>query len=208
MALSDSDKRKHVPSKRSRPIGAETNRNWSDAQKIEAVKTYLALGEVRLTANVLKIPEVTLHNWKSKEWWKELERELRLQDDLQLSARLQKIISRSLSEVEDRLSNGDFLYDQKTGKFVRKPVSLKDAHKVAMDMVDKRDVLNNKMPVSQTLEAVEDKLDKLAAKFAEMANRRRPAIEVTDVIIGQEINQEDEPDALYEERQEGLQEGK
>jgi hypothetical protein len=196
-----------VASKRSRPVQSITNKGWSDSQKIEAVKTYLALGEVRLTAAVLKIPEVTIHNWKSKEWWKEIEQDLRTQEDLVLSARLQKIINKSLEQVEDRLERGDYVFDQKTGKLVRKPVNLAVAHKVAMDMVDKRDVLNNKIPQSTSVDAIEDKLNKLAEKFAEIAGvAKRPVIEVTDVIEVEAKEQETE-NTLYAQREAGLQEG-
>lgn len=208
MALSDSAKYQGKPSGRRRAVNADTNKHWSDSQKIEAVTTYLALGELRLTAAVLKIPEITLRVWKQKEWWKDIERELRTQEDLVLSARLQKIISKSLEQVEDRLSHGDFIYDQKTGQLVRKPVSMKDAHKVSMDMVDKREALLNRQPVTQTLEAVDSRLEKLAQKFAELANQaKKPTIEVTDVIVGQATDERETVDAVHEEWQEGLQDG-
>lgn len=190
MALSDSDQRQLQPSNKRRPINAETNKHWSDSQKIEAVQTYLALGQVNLTAAVLKIPEVTLRNWKSKDWWKEIEQELRHQDDLVLSSRLQKIINKSFEQVEDRLNNGDFIYDQKTGELKRKPVNMKDAHKVAVDLIDKREFLINKVPSQLSAEAIDDKLDKLAKKFAEIATAVKPVINVTDVIFEETLADE------------------
>lgn len=209
MALSDNDLTKKQESKRRRPVKADTNLRWSDSQKIEAVQTYLALGKITLAAAVLKIPEVTLRNWKSKQWWKDIEQELRVQDDLVLSSRLQNLINKSLETVQDRLENGDFIYDNRTGKLVRKPVAMREAHRVAMDMVDKREHLINKVPATQTVDAVEDKLNKLAEKFAQIAQGiNRPVIEVTDVIeVNTNPQEEDIEDALYEERQEGLQEG-
>jgi hypothetical protein len=182
MALSDDPHRSKLPSVRKRAIG-DKHKHYSDSQKIEAVTTYLALGELKLTANVLKIPEITLKVWKQKDWWKEIENDLRTQEDLQLSVRLQKIINKSFDQVEDRLSNGDFIYDQKTGQLVRKPVSMKDAHKVAVDLVDKRRVLIDRQPQTASVESVEAKLLKLAEKFAEIAGKTKPQVEVTDVIF-------------------------
>lgn len=190
--LSDAPGRKFKPSKGRRSVNAPTNTVWSDSQKIEAVQTYLALGKVTLTAAVLKIPEVTLRLWKSKDWWKEIESELRLQDDLILSERLKKIIGSSFDQVEDRLKHGDFLYDHKTGELKRKPVNLKDAHKVAVDLIDKRELLINKLPNNTASEAIEDKLLKLAEKFAQIAQSVKAPIEVVDVIIGTETLVEEE----------------
>jgi hypothetical protein len=217
--LSDAESRKSIPAKRARGVNAK-HKHYSDSQKIEAVTTYLALGDLRLTANVLKIGEPTIRYWKSKDWWKEIESELRQAEDLQLSTRLKKIIDKSFEAVEDRLAHGDFVYDQKTGEMRRKPVNLRDAHKVAVDLVDKREVLINKQPLNLSADALDDKLTKLAEKFAEIANKTKAPVIVTDVIVADssaELNptqeqaeeaEEDIEDALYEEREEGLQEGK
>jgi transposase-like protein len=174
------------PSNRRRAVDAPS-RSWSDSQKLEAVTTYLSLGNLALTSRVLKIPEMTLREWKQKDWWKEIEGELKVQDNIQLSSRLKRIIESTLSVTEDRLANGDWIYDNKTGQLVRKPVNMRDAHKVAMDMIEKREILDNKAPTSVSVEQIDDKLKKLAEKFEQIAAGRRP-LEVTDVIIGTEVS--------------------
>jgi len=183
VALSDTERLKTLPSTRRRAVDAPTNKHWSDSQKIEAVTTYLALGNMTLTASVLKIPEVTLRSWKAKTWWKEIEEDLKVQEDLQLSVRLQRIIGSTLEATEDRIKNGDWVYNNKEGKLERKPVSLRDVHRVGMDMMDKRDQLAGKTSTSVPLEAIEQKLLKLAEKFAALAQPKQ-IIEVTDVILG------------------------
>lgn len=183
--LSDNENRKHLPSNKRRAVGA-TSKAWSDSQKLEAVTTYLALGNLVLTGNVLKIPEMTLRGWKQQQWWKDIEAELKVQEDIQLSTRLKRIVESTLAATEDRIANGDFIYDTKEGALVRKPVSMKDAHRVAMDLIDKREYLDNKQPSSITVEAIDDKLKKLAEKFEQIAGGRRP-IEVTDVIVGEVV---------------------
>lgn len=168
---------------RRRSVNATTNKHWSDSQKIEAVTTYLALGNLVLTSNVLKIPEMTLRGWKQKDWWKQIEDELAVQEDLQLSARLKRTLESSMDVISDRMQNGDYAFVN--GELRRKPVSMKDAHRVAMDYIDKREHLANKTPTSVALEAVDERLKKLAEKFEQIANNRH-TIEVTDVIIGEE----------------------
>ncbi len=184
--LSDNEKRSKVPSSRRRAVGAPTNKHWSDSQKIEAVQTYKALGNLVLTSNVLKIPEMTLRGWKQTQWWKELDQELDLQENVQLSANLKRILDKTLAVTEDRIVNGDFIYDNKTGQLIRKPVNLRDVHKVAMDMIDKRDALANRVPVQTTLEGIDDRLKKLAEKLSNIG--AKAPVEVTDVIIGEEHN--------------------
>lgn len=182
--LSDSKKLRGVASKKKRPTTGVNNMHYSDSQKLEAVTTYLALGNLVLTASVLKIPEFTLRNWKQKDWWKELEGELAVQDDIQLSSRLKRIIETTLSATEDRIKNGDWIYNNKEGSLMRKPVNLRDVHKVTMDLVDKREHLAGKQAPQVSMEALDDRLLKLAEKFAEIAkNNTKAVVEVTDVIF-------------------------
>lgn len=184
--LSDDDNLKQLPSNKRRAIDA-SGRSWSDSQKLEAVTTYLSLANVALTSRVLKIPEMTIRTWMKKDWWQDLEAELKTQETLELSVRLKKIIGSTLAVAEDRIANGDFIYDNKIGQLVRKPVSLKDAHKVTMDMIQRREVLDNKQPTNVSMEQLDDKLAKLAKTFEDIAAGRK-TIEVTDVIIGLDIS--------------------
>ena len=167
--ISDNPVRKTMKSSKNRPVRAQTNLRWSDNQKLEAVQTYLVLGNARLTAGALKIPLETIYDWKSRSWWKELEEELRLTDELQLSAKLQKITAKSLDAVEDRLEHGNWVYDQKTGGLRRIPAPLKDVHKVALDSVSQRDIILKRKDTTINDGQVEDKLEKLAERFAEIA---------------------------------------
>lgn len=194
MALSDHEEMRSRRTKR-RAIDA-VGKHWSDSQKLEAVKTYLMLGSVRLTATLLKIPEVTLKVWRATSWWKELEAELKIQDELQLSTRLKGIVEKSLAVVEDRLEHGNFIYDQKLGTLKRVPVNLKDAHRVALDSVQQKDLIAMRYVEKANDGQIEDKLLKLAEKFAEIAtkkfneNRTVPMAEVVE-----------DDDAVHDERE-------
>lgn len=191
--LSDAAKLKNLPSRKKRPTSGVNNMHWSDSQKLEAVTTYLALGNLVLTASVLKIPEFTLRAWKQKEWWKEIESELAVQDDIQLSSRLKRIVETTLTATEDRIKNGDWIYDNKNGCLMRKPVNLRDVHKVTMDLVNKREHLSNKAPTAVAMEQIDERLKKLAEKFEQIATGTK-TIEVTDVIVGEYVDIEDEND--------------
>lgn len=172
--LSDSEHKKLKPpmEHRSTVKPAKGNVHWSDKQKLEAVNSYLLLGNLALTARLLNIPEITLRVWKASTWWKDLVAEAKLQEKMELSARVKKLVEASMTVVEDRLANGDFQFDQKTGTIIRKPVNMKDAHKVAVDMQNQQTLLEKSEKVEQTEEHVEDKLLKLAEKFADMATKK------------------------------------
>ena len=195
MALSDSPLvRKQRPKRRA--VDAGMGVRWSDSQKLEAVQTYLMLGSVRMTSAALKIPEITIKVWRASTWWKDLESELKIQDELQLSTRLKKIAEKSFAAVEDRLEHGNFVFDQKTGKIRRIPVNLKDAHKVAVDSVQQQELIARKHVEVANDGQIMDKLEQLANKFAEMAtdkfkqikdeNRTLELVEEVDYIEGED----------------------
>lgn len=189
MALSDAPTKKNAPTVRRRAVG-HRRAYWSDSQKVEAVQLYMMLGNLTLVSGTLKIPLPTLNVWKASEWWKKIEGDLRVQEDLQLSNRMKKIIDRSYDVVEDRLEKGDFVYDQKTGTMRRKPVSMKDAHKVASDLMERKDVLIDRHMEGQsvTTDRIEKTLADLAANFAKIANQinTHGPVEVTDIIFGED----------------------
>ena len=170
--LSDALSKKEHKSKRGRSIAAETNKQWSDKQKMEAIQSWLLLGNLALTSRILGIPEITLRVWKRTEWWNDAVQEIKTQDRIQLSSRMKKIVDASLSVVEDRLVNGDFQFDQKSGEVIRKPVNMKDAHKVAIDLQDRQELIEKVEKPENTDDAIEGRLLKLAEKFADMATKR------------------------------------
>ena len=174
MALTDATKtrKKSLPSTPVRSTLAPTNKQWSDKQKMDAVNSYLLLGNLALTGRLLNIPEITLRVWKATTWWKDAVAEIKASEKIELSARIKKLVDASMTVVEDRLSNGDFQYDQKSGTMVRKPVNMKDAHKVAVDLQARQDIIEKSEVVVQTEEHVEDKLLALANRFADMATKK------------------------------------
>ena len=180
MALTDNDKTKDRKPK-IRSVDAGTNRSWSDKQKIEAVQSYLLLGNLALTSRILKIPEITLRVWKTTEWWKNVVDDIRQQESMEMSGRLKKIVDASLVAVEDRLLNGDMMYDNKTGQMVRKPVNMRDAHKVAVDLMDKRKLLDKEVLEGPVEAQEDDRLLKLAEKFASFVQVKMKPVETIDV---------------------------
>lgn len=205
MALSDSPVAKLRQSPKRRNPNSKKDLHWSDSQKIEAVQTYLLVGSPTQVSKMLNIPLPTVKIWKSKGWWKEIEDQLKSQENILLGNKLKGIIDESLVIVADRLQNGDFLYNQKTGEIIRKPVLMKDALKAATDLIEKKQKIEVPEHFREAQEGVMERLEKLAKAFEANATKKieqAPIVEVTDVVFGREI------DAVHEKgRDEGLQAG-
>lgn len=205
MALTDNEKEKvksRTKRKRKGDIGV-VNTRYSDSQKVEAITSYLALGNLALTSRVLGIPEITLRKWKAEAWWKTVVDELKMQERIELSARMKRLVEASQTIVAQRLETGDPIWDQKKGEVVYKPVSMKDAHKVAVDLIDRRKDVEKMTQGEDPTETEDDrKLEKLAERFAEMATKSIQKKFDTKRTINEDVS-----DAVYEEREEGLQAG-
>lgn len=146
---------------------------WSDTQRIELVTTWLATGNLALSAATLGIPEVTARKWKASDWWKQIVEDLRQEENISLDAKLSKVVQKSVEQLLDRVEGGDYQYDQKTGQLVRKPISARDAAKITSDMLERRDILQGKKEqVSDSTKKVEDRLLKLADEFARFARSK------------------------------------
>ena len=200
MALSDSTKRQTTRSGVRRLATDEGPTWWSDKQKLETVQTFMMFGNLAMTSRILKIPENTVRQWRKSSWWQEIEGELRVQDELQLSARLKKVMENSLDAVEDRLEKGDYVFDQKTGQMKRKPVNMKDAHKVSMDLIEKRNLILNRTAPLASEEQMSDKLLKMMKQFADFAQGKlteNKIVDVTDVIIVEDNTKDS--NAVHEE---------
>lgn len=172
-----------MPRKRKKRDISATNKWWSESQKIEAVTTFLALGNSTQTAAVLEIPLSTFNRWRYSDWWKKIEEELKAEEHLQLNARLKKVVSKALDVTEDRLINGNYQYDPKSGELIRVPVNLKDANKIANDMLTRQDILEEK-PIKKEIEkTVDDRLAKLAEQFKAFAKQPEKDITPKPMVI-------------------------
>lgn len=186
------------------------NHNWPKEKKLQAVVQWLALGNMKLVEATTGVNYGLLRQWKMQPWWKEFELEVRNTDNLQLDTKLTKLVDKSLEAVADRLENGEAIWDSKTGTIQRKPVNMKDSAKVATDLLTKRELLRGNA-TSRTEAAqipMQDQLKLLAAEFARMTGKVVIDVEAVE-ILSSDIDDvyEEEDDAIYDERPEGLREG-
>lgn len=171
--------------------------HWSDEKKYEVVTSYLALGKTPVVSALTKVPVDTIKQWRLQPWWKELVSQIQSETNQELDTKLSQIIDKSLDAVNDRVENGEFRLDPRTGKVTRVPASLKDVHRVAVDLLDKRGDVRA-APIKEKQELVtQDVLKKLAANFSDWVklNLKQPRVVEGEVL------------AIHEERSEGLRDG-
>lgn len=185
--------------KRNAKVGKKHQKwaRWTPAQKMEVVKSVLATGNMRIAAAMHGVGYDLVREWKGQAWWAVMEAELRSEQDIELDAKLTQIVDKSLDATLDRVENGDFIYDQKSGEIRRKPANLRDVHRVAVDTLKQRQdlrVANEDTGVAKI--TVEEQLKMLADNLAQWVKTQKPVIELNEV-----------EDAVYEEREAGLQEG-
>lgn len=145
---------------------------WPEKKKLEVVTTYLVLGKASLVAASTGVPEGTVRRWMIEPWWKEMVDQVRQDSDQELDSKLEQRLSKVLDLVQDRLDNGDFMFDPKSGEFIRRPVALKDGWKVGREMFDVRMILRKQKPEQVSQEGVADILKGLATEFAQMARNK------------------------------------
>lgn len=170
--------------------------SWTPAQKMEVVKSVLATGNMRIAAAMHGVGYSLVREWKGQAWWAAMEAELRSEQNIELDAKLTQIVDKSLDATLDRVENGDFIYDQKSGEIRRKPVNLRDVHRVAIDTIKQRDDLRGTTDDGVVKVTVEEQLKMLAENLAQWVKTQKPVIELNEV-----------EDAVYEEREAGLQDG-
>jgi len=145
---------------------------WSWDTKQEVVQKMLVLGNTQLVSALTGVDASTITTWKKQDWYKELMASYRGDKALAVDAKMQAIVDKSLDIVADRLEHGDKVLNNKTGKIVSKPVSMKDAALVARDlMVRQQAIRKDENEDTVHKETTQDVLKSLAKEFAKWAKK-------------------------------------
>ena len=160
---------------------------WTQNQKLQAVSTYLMLGNMSETAIVTGIPLPTLKLWKQSDWFKDYSLQLQTEDVQQMSSNLKKVIDKALKAVEDRLDLGDAQFDQKTGDIIRIPVKAHVALKITTDLMTKQQKLYENPVKEQVEKTIDDRLLKLSEEFARFATAKKNTIDIEAIEIKQDV---------------------
>jgi hypothetical protein len=152
------------------------------------------------------------------DWWSNLITEIQSGDGQRVDNKMSKIIDKALDALVTRLDEGDYQYDQKTGRLVKVPLKARDLERVTAGLFDKRQLIR-KQPTNIKASDLNqtERLLQLAEQFAKFAGQKVPEERVINEYIEGEFidyemqkkisSEEEVDDALHDEWEEGLQEG-
>lgn len=173
---------------------AVTTWSWSD--KTEAAKKYMLLGNMRIVSELTGISYNTLCDWRKQDWWSTLIDEIKAAQKAKRNTKMNEVIDESMEIIHDRIVNGDFILNNKTGEIQRKPVTLRDIGNLTNQLLTRQaqlEEITNRMENNK--ETVQETLKTLAKEFAKWQR------------ISNKNQAEDAVYAVHDEWPTGLQEG-
>lgn len=159
------------------------------------------------TSRVCNVPLITCKKWKASDWWTNLVNDIQSGDGQKSDNKMSKAIDKALDLIMTRMEEGDYQYDQKTGRLVKVPLKARDLERVASGLFDKRQLIR-KQPTSikQSDLNQKDRLVQLAEQFAVFAGQKIAKEKVVNEYISGEFEEILEDQKNIEGNYETLQE--
>ena len=187
--------------------------HWSEKKQIEVVTTYLATGSIVETSRLCNIPYNTVKKWMTKDWWIATVREIQGGEGQKVDNKMSKTIDKALDILMERIEEGDYQYDQKTGRLVKVPLKARDLERVVSGLFDKRQLIR-KQPthIKEGGLGQAERLLKLAEQFAEFAGKKVKEEKTLNEYIDGEweeaLNEGDVPPEDIGDTRYGMQKGR
>lgn len=161
----------------------ESNGRWTWEKKYSVVATFLKTGNIRETGDLTGVSWMTIESWRKQPWWLDLVQQIKNTDYTVLDNQLSKLINKSLGSIEDALDNGEMILNNKTGELVRKPVAVRDATRIASELMQRKQSLQKSMMQEQVTQVtVQETLKALAQEFAKWNNQKSPELEIVQEV--------------------------
>jgi hypothetical protein len=163
-----------------RVAGSPDKVQWTEKEKLNCVCVFAVCGNSRRTSELTAIPEATIRTWKQTEWWAEISERIVQEADEQLDTKLTSIVDKAVEALNDRLDNGEEVYDIKSGKVIKKSVGAKDSAFIFATAVDKRQLLRGKATSRVEKVTIDTRLGRLAEQFKAFTNSKTIEGEIVD----------------------------
>jgi hypothetical protein len=160
-------------------------------QKTDACAMYCVYGDIEQVSELTGIPSKFLREWKQEPWWNEIQKKVFVEQNEKLAGRISGVLDKSLEHLVDRIDNGDYLWDVRKSKLVRKPVDTKVLATVFNTLVTRRQLIRGEPTSITTQVGVDDRLKLLAQQFEKFAAAKeveQTAPVITDVTFTENEN--------------------
>lgn len=164
-------------------------------QKTDACALYCVYGDIEQVSEMTGIDPKFIRQWKDEPWWTEIQKKVFIEQNEKLASRISGVLDKSLEHLVDRLDNGDYLWDVRKSKLVRKPVDTKVLSNLFNNLVTRRQLIRGEPTSISTQVAVDDRLKLLATQFEKFANAKEiegVANEVKEIPNANEIQETNE----------------
>ena len=160
--------------RRGRPLKAKHHNPelFPQQTKVDACTLYCVYGDFEKVSSLTKVPVEKLRAWHQEPWWVEIQKQVYVEQNENLSSRINIVLDKSLEEIKDRLENGDVYFDRKTGGTRRKPVDTKTLAILFDNLTTKRQLVRGEPTSISAKIGVEDRLAQLADSFEKFAKSR------------------------------------
>lgn len=168
---------------RGRPLFRKlpTKAGWySDETRTHAACIFATSGSTKIASEVAKVPQSTIKKWVNEPWWKAIQDEIRVENNSKIEAKMNQILETAVDQIADRIENGNQQLDQKTGKLISIPASLRDLTQVTATIIEKRQTILGKDGSGEGNITAIQRLENLASQFEKMVGKVKPK-EVIDV---------------------------
>ena len=141
------------------------------------LKTYTAMkyavwGDVDEVSRQTNIPAEYIRQWKEEPWWIEIQKKVYVEQNEKLSSTISSVLDTAMAELVDRLENGDEVYDQKRGQFVKQKINAKTLTGLFTTLSQQRRLTRGEPTSISATTSVSDRLKGLEAAFIKFTNAK------------------------------------
>ena len=145
---------------------------YSQHKKVEAATLYCVYGDVEEVARLTDVPVPELRRWRQESWWADIQKQIFIEQNENLSARVAVVLDKAIEQITDRLDNGDQTYNPKTGEITRKPIEAKVLTSLFDSLAHQRRVTRGEPTNIVAKVQVDDRLKQLEEAFLRFSNAK------------------------------------
>lgn len=159
--------------RRGRPPKPKSNPSWyPQDKKVEACTLYAVYGSIDEVSKYTDVPPAVLRTWKNESWWSDITKQVYVESNEGLTAKISKTLDTTLELLNDRLTNGDEILNQRTGELVRKPIDAKVLTNLFHSLAIQRRLGRNEPTSIKSSIATDDRLKQLSEAFEKFSKMK------------------------------------
>lgn len=166
---------------RGRPVKYRNKQYFNQDQKVEAATLYSVFGDFEQVVRILpEIPIRTLRQWKQEPWWIEIQKQVYTEQNEKLASKISETLDHTMAILKDRLENGDFKVNLKTGKLHNVPVDTRTLTSLFGQLSHHRTVVRGEPTSIKANIGVNDRLSQLHEAFVKFSKAKTVEGEVIE----------------------------